>query len=1150
MNSKTPELAWLEDPQVFAVNRSDAHSDHHFFAGSKTDLRQCLNGTWSFAYAPSPAERRADFYREDYDLSGFEEIEVPGHIQLQGYDKRHYINTMYPWDGHSELRPPHIDWGNDPVASYVRLFDLAEELEERRVFLSFQGVETAFYVWLNGHFVGYSEDSFTPSEFEVTPFIKETDNRLAVEVYKRSSASWIEDQDFFRFSGIFRDVYLYGIPDIHIRDLSVEAGTENAYRDGTLSIQMELMDGDPAAAMAPGTEAGAGAGQEMAADRAEDHAEAWTDWTGFSVNAVLKDQEGQVVWQQEKIQIYGCPQDMDAASDTGASTAANCAGASAAVNGTGASAAADRAGSAAARAVATARIPAVRLWSAEDPYLYTLTLTVCDGDGEVVETVPQAVGFRTFELKDKIMYLNGERLIFRGVNRHEFNVRRGRAVTKEDMLWDIRFMKQHNINAVRTCHYPNQTLWYELCDQYGIYLIDETNLESHGSWQKMGACEPSWNVPGSLPEWKACVLDRAQSMLERDKNHPSILIWSCGNESYAGEDILAMSRYFKEKDPSRLVHYEGVFWNRDFDEISDMESRMYAKPDEIVEYLENDPQKPFVLCEYTHAMGNSLGGMCHYTELEDRYPLYQGGFIWDYVDQALVREDIDGKEVLGYGGDFTDRPTDYNFCGNGIVYGTREASPKAQEVKYLYQELTLEPEPDEGIVRIRNKALFTDTSRYSFIYRLLKEGELVGSATFLAVVAPGETKEISLREAVAQEFYVREHDYQKGQPGEYAHQVSAVLKEETVWAEKGFEVAFGEKVVQVAAAVPGMAGSVGVPSGAAGMAGVVAADAGRMAAAAGQGLGGQAGVSQESAGQAPGQRTAGPKGSAPFRVVHGDVNLGVHGEGFSVLFSKVDGGIVSLCYDGREWITRPPMPTYWRATTDNDRGNKFSVESAMWLAADQYVRYDNTQIQITEGPEQVTVTYTYGLPVVPATKTQVTYTVMPDGRIWVKAHYEGKKGLPELPLFGMRWKMDHSVDQFTYYGYGPEENYSDRACGARLGIFAGTPETNLSHYLKPQECGGRTGVRWLQLMDTNGCKLKITAAKEPFSMNVLPYTAQELENAMHMEELPTPSHYTVVSILGAQRGVGGDDSWGAPVHPAYCISAEEDIDVVFVIEKA
>ena len=663
MNSRVPDLAWLEDPEVFQVNREKAHSDHRFYGsveameagereGGGMELRQSLNGVWKFAFAQCPDRRRKEFYREDYDLSGLDEIQVPGHIQTQGYDKRQYINTMYPWDGHSELRPPHIDWEYNPVASYVKEFDLKEELDHKRVFVSFQGVETAFYVWLNGEFVGYGEDTFTPSEFEVTDYIRKTGNRLAVEVYKRSSASWIEDQDFFRFSGIFRDVYLYGIPQIHVRDMFVKADLvmdgdgqpaaadtadartdcdvcdgggfrETGFKKGKLQAELELVQGTAGEACRE---------------------------TGCRIQAALTDDRGNLVWTLAETQAED------------------------------------------GKAVFEAELPAVLPWSAECPSLYTLTVTVLDGGGQVVEVIPQAVGFRHFEMRDRMMYLNGKRIVFKGINRHEFNIRRGRAVTREDMLWDIRFMKQHNINAVRTCHYPNQTLWYELCDRYGLYMIDEANLESHGSWQKMGVCEPSWNVPGSLPQWEACVVDRARSMVERDKNHPAILIWSCGNEAYAGENILSMSRFFKDRDPSRVVHYEGVFWNREFERISDVESQMYTKPQDVEKYLQNDPKKPFILCEYSHAMGNSLGGMKKYTDLAEKYPMYQGGFIWDYMDQALVREDVDGTEVLGYGGDFTDRPTDYNFCGNGIVYGTREPSPKAQEVKFLYQNLSIKPQ--------------------------------------------------------------------------------------------------------------------------------------------------------------------------------------------------------------------------------------------------------------------------------------------------------------------------------------------------------------------------------------------------------------------------------------------------------------------------
>lgn len=1006
-----PDINWLANPEVFEVNRLEAHSDHKYYESKEEmeqgemKLRQSLNGTWKFSYAENPSLRKEEFYQEDYDIMGFDDIQVPGHIQLQGYDKCQYINTMYPWDGHSELRPPHIAQEYNPVGSYVKEFDLQEELEHKTVAVSFQGVETAFYVWLNGHFIGYGEDSFTPSEFDVTPYLRKIGNRLAVEVYKRSSASWIEDQDFFRFSGIFREVFLYAVPKTHVRDMFVKADLENQYQDGAVRIELNLT----------GT------------------------MENSYVEAMLKDREGMVtcLWN-----------------------AMACAG----------------------KIMLEDKVPKVHPWSSEQPYLYTLYVKITNEKGEVLEVIPQKVGFRKFEVKNKVMCLNGKRLVFYGINRHEFNIRRGRAITKEDMLWDIRFMKQHNINAVRTCHYPDHSDWYELCDEYGIYLVDEANLESHGSWQKLGACEPSWNVPGSLPEWKEAVVDRAKSMLERDKNHPSVLIWSCGNESYAGEDILAMTRFFKERDNTRLIHYEGVFWNREFDEISDMESRMYAKPAEVEAYLNTSPRKPFILCEYMHAMGNSLGGMKRYTDLADRYPMYQGGFIWDYIDQALVREDKDGKEVLGYGGDFTDRPTDYNFCGNGIVYGDRRISPKAQEVKYLYQNLVISPE--YGKVHIRNKNLFRSTDSYEFIYRVLKDGSLIWEQSFQAMVAPME------------EGWTTVNMPSFTEAGEYAYQVSAVLKEDTLWAEKGFEIAFGEQVVKVE--------------------------------------GSQVGEHR--------------KQSPVMTVIHGDVNLGIKGEGFHVLFSRADGGIVSLRYNGKEWITRTPMPTYWRATTDNDRGNKFSAASSVWLGAGMFPVYENAAMDVKEEPELVTVIYTYELMTVPRTKTTVAYEVSGDGRIGVTCHYHGQKGLPELPLFGMRFRLLDEVNAFTWYGMGPDENYSDRKEGARLGIFHGTPQENMSDYLIPQECGNRTGTRWLQVVNASGAGLLFTAKDSPFEMNVLPYTAEEMEAALHPEELPV-SHYTIVSILGKQRGVGGDDSWGAPVYPEYCISAKEDIQFGFVLER-
>ena len=612
MNASHPELNWLEDPRVFAVNRLDAHSDHtwHTPEGS---LRQSLDGSWRFAYSPCPAARPADFWQADASLDGFGEIAVPGHIEMQGYGQIQYINTMYPWDGRHFLRPPQIPWDDTPVGSYVRTFTLDPALEGKRVCVSFQGVERAFYCWCNGHFVGYSEDSFTPADFDLTPFLQAGENRLCVEVYKNCSGSWLEDQDFFRFFGIFRPVYLYAKPALHIEDLWLRASLEPDNTTGVLAPRLRLSAAD-------------GASLE-----------------GCTLRCTVAAPGGAVLWdapmplrEDGSGYVYGQP----------------------------------------------VRLPGIRKWDHEDPALYTVTLTLRDAAGALQETVPYQTGFRRFGLREGVMELNGERIVFNGVNRHEWNPASGRAIGPEDMHRAIETFRRNHINAVRTCHYPDQTLWYELCDCNGIYMIDEANLESHGSWQKMGAVEPSWNVPGSRPEWRDCVVDRARSMFERDKNHTAILIWSCGNESYAGEDILAMSDFFHQNDPGRLVHYEGVFHCRAFDQISDIESRMYAKPDEIRAYLESKPAKPFILCEYMHDMGNSLGGMESYIRLLD-YPQYQGGFVWDYMDQALWQAGVRGRR-LGYGGDFGERPTDYAFSANGIVFADGEEKPAMQDLRYWY----------------------------------------------------------------------------------------------------------------------------------------------------------------------------------------------------------------------------------------------------------------------------------------------------------------------------------------------------------------------------------------------------------------------------------------------------------------------------------
>ena len=626
------DIKWLDNPEVFRVNQLEAHSDHEYYM-SYTDLEnknkqleQSLNGEWDFFFSKNAKVRPVDFYKDDFSTENFDKIMVPGHIELAGYDKIRYINTMYPWEGKSYRRGAYsIENAGDgagmfseadynPVGSYVKRFDLDKQMLDKRITICFEGVEQAMYVWLNGEFVGYAEDSFTPSEFDLTPYIKEKDNVLAVEVHKMSTAAFLEDQDFFRFFGIFRNVTLKAKPDTHVEDLWIRPVLNADNLSGSISVDVRLSD---------------------------------VSNKKFQVHIIVKNQEQEVMMQEtvscsKKDYFYFGNVQTD--------------------------------------------FSQVNAWDNHNPYLYTVYVEVFDENGELLEVVPYKVGFRRIEIIDKVMYLNGKRLVIVGVNRHEWNPRTGRCIGMEEMESDMQCILRNNINSVRTCHYPDQIPWYYMCDENGIYLMSETNLESHGSFQKLGAIEPSCNVPGSVPQWKEAVIDRARANFETFKNHTSVLFWSLGNESYAGDDIEAMNVYFKEKNDGRLVHYESSFYNRAYeDTISDMESRMYAKPAEVEEYLSNNPKKPYILCEFMHDMGNSMGGLGSYMALLDKYEMYQGGYIWDFIDQALyVTDEITGKEVLRYGGDFDDRPADYEFSGNGIVFADRKEKPAMQEVRYYY----------------------------------------------------------------------------------------------------------------------------------------------------------------------------------------------------------------------------------------------------------------------------------------------------------------------------------------------------------------------------------------------------------------------------------------------------------------------------------
>ena len=626
------DMKWLDNPEVFRVNRLDAHSDHCYYKDyadierNENSLLQSLNGQWEFAFSKNVMSRPEKFYEESFDASGFDKIMVPGHIELAGYDKIRYINTMYPWEGKEYHRGAYSmestgkeagmfsEAEYNPVGSYIKRFDLNETMCGKRIHICFEGVEEAMYLWLNGQFVGYAEDSFTPSEFDLTPFIREKENVLAVQVHKMSTAAFLEDQDFFRFFGIFRNVTLKALPDAHMEDVWFQPVLNQDNSSGKVSVIMKVT--------AP-------------------------EKQNVDARFVLTDREGTVI-TEKCLQLQGRDGIFTGTIHTD--------------------------------------VQNIKLWDNHSPYLYHACVELIEENGEVLEVVPYDIGFRRLEVIDKVIYLNGKRLVITGVNRHEWNPKTGRCIGMQEMTADIDCMLRNNINAVRTCHYPDQIPWYYLCDKAGIYVMAETNLESHGTFQKLGAIEPSCNVPGSIPQWREVVLDRAISNFETFKNHTSVLFWSLGNESYAGDDLEAMNTYFKEKRDGRLVHYESSFYNRAYeDTISDVESRMYAKPKEVEEYLNNNPKKPYLLCEFMHDMGNSMGGLGSYMKLIDQYEMYHGGFIWDFIDQAiLVRDPVTGKEVLRYGGDFDDRPADYEFSANGIVFADRKEKPAMQEVRYYY----------------------------------------------------------------------------------------------------------------------------------------------------------------------------------------------------------------------------------------------------------------------------------------------------------------------------------------------------------------------------------------------------------------------------------------------------------------------------------
>lgn len=1016
---------WNNNPEIFQLNRMEAHAAFTPYltpeAAKNQDTgasqRLSLNGSWKFAWAENADSRIADFYKSDYDCASWKEIQVPGHWQLQGYDYPQYTNVRYPWSDREDIKPPFAPTAYNPVGSYVRTFTVPEDWADNPVFISFQGVESAFYVWVNGELVGYSEDTFTPADFDLTPYVQPGENKLAVEVYRWCDASWLEDQDFWRMSGIFRDVYLYARPRVHLYDFFAKPELDEAYRNGRLTVEAKISNYDAKSGLKA------------------------------VVSAVLYDGEGR--------EVLSAPVKAEVVLD----------------------------GSPWSHVTLAADVQEPAKWSAEMPNLYTLVLCMEDGNGTVLEATSRRIGFRTFEIKDGLMKINGERILFRGTNRHEFSHKDGRALGYEDMVTDVILMKQNNINSVRTSHYPNQSVWYELCDEYGLYVIDEVNLETHGSW-RYGQQELEDTVPGSRPEWTDNVLDRANSMFQRDKNNPSILIWSLGNESFGGDNFIRMKDFFHEADPSRRVHYEGVFHYRPSEEASDIESTMYVRPSQVEHYAHYFPKKPYILCEYSHAMGNSCGGLHKYWELFDRYPVLQGGFIWDWVDQALLTKTEDGTPFLAYGGDFGESLHDGTFSGNGLLFADRSVTPKLAEVKKCYETIAVSLQDwSAQTFTVRNKSLFQTLAPYALRWKLERNGEEKQSGELAVSAAPLSDETVTVPFRMPQE-----------DGGEYVLTLSFVLKQATIWAEAGHELAFAQFLVPVQPATAVVRG--------------------------------------------PEEHTA-----SPLAVTRGEGNITVAGEGFSAAFSETTGELVSYRFGGRELLASAVTPNFWRAVTDNDRGNKQDERCAVWR--DAGASKTLLELAYEHRSAAVAVTARYVLKGAGHSQCTLAYEIQPDGRLIADLTLAPGQQLPEIPEVGVMFEMDGSFEQLEWYGKGPHETYIDRQTSGKLGLYSGLVKDQLAPYLRPQESGNKVEVRFASVTDGNGAGLRFDGAPK-FELNALPFTPAELEEHDHGYKLPK-SNKTVVRIMERQMGVGGDDSWGAPVHQEYLLIADKTYRLRFTL---
>lgn len=991
-------LDW-ENPAVIGINKEPPHCtlmpyddfqkalDGHRF---RSVNYLSLNGRWKFKFSPRPEDRPVDFYRPDFDVSSWDEIPVPSNWQLLGYDKPYYFNSAYVF----KKNPPYIEHDSNPVGSYRRSFTIPTHWKGRQVFIHFDGVESAFYLWVNGHLVGYSQGSRTPAEFNLTPYLHPGENFLAVEVYRFSDGSYLECQDYWRLSGIFRNVYLFSTPAIHVRDYELRCDLDEAYQDAT-----------------------------------------------FEVTARIHNFSSSPVWQPSlEVKIYNKNNQALALDPPLKTTSVYIAPGEESVL----------------RLLTT--VPNPKKWTAETPNLYTILLILRDREGHLLEYLSSKFGFREVEIKNKQLLVNGQPILIKGVNRHEHDPDTGHYVSEESMRRDIILMKQHNINTVRTSHYPDDPRWYELCDEYGLYIIDEANIESHGMGYK-----PDVTL-ANRPEWKEAHLDRIKRMVERDKNHPCVIIWSMGNEAGDGTTFEEASWWIHHRDPTRPVHYERALLRPHVD----LFSPMYASPERIEKYATGHPDRPLILCEYAHAMGNSVGNLIDYWEIIEKYPVLQGGSIWDWVDQGLRKKTPDGRHFWAYGGDFDEGDSDRNFCINGLVLPDRSITPKLLEVKKVYQNISVLPENlKEGKIQIKNKYFFTNLNKFLIHWEITEDGDQVQSDQAGPYDIPPQTS------------HVVQLPYQlpTPQPGaEYWLIVRFRLREDTPWAKAGYVVAAEQLKLPLGSPAPQLE----------------------------------------------------VKDSPSLQVNETTAEFSVTGPNFSLLFNKKNGQLESWRYQGKELIVRAPTPNYWRAPTDNDHGNGMPQRCVVWREASTrqtLIFFEGTKL----GKGLVKVSVKYYLPSVDSNH-QVDYLICGSGDIIVVNHLQpGQKKLPEMYRFGMRLQIPGEFEKVEYYGRGPHENYWDRKTSAFVGHYQTTVSKLFEPYVSPQENGYRTDVRWVVLYNQEGQGI-LFQGKPTICFSALHYTledlTQEIRGTKHPTDLKTKP-FVELNIDYRQTGVGGNNSWGA-----------------------